>query len=161
MFEGVNPAGFVFFVLAILWMGGLTFTLFRMRAHYNSLTSGISRRGLEEILEEILKRGQGVTHRIDRLEEAVKLLGEESALHISRVGLVRFNPFSDTGGSQSFTLALLDGKDNGLVMTSLYARTGNRWYVKEIYNGKGRGIELSKEEMSAIQRAKPLKELNA
>jgi len=161
MFEGVNPAGFVFFVLAILWMGALTFTLFRMRAHYNSLTSGISRRGLEEILEEILKRGQGVTHRVGRLEEAVKLLGEESALHISRVGLVRFNPFSDTGGSQSFTLALLDGKDNGLVMTSLYARTGNRWYVKEIYNGKGRGIELSKEEMSAIQRAKPLKELNA
>ncbi len=161
MFEGINPVGFVFLLAVIGWISALTIIVFRTRAHYNSLTMGISRRGLGEVLEEILKRGQRITGRVDTLEEAVKLLGEESALHISRVGLVRFNPFSDTGGSQSFTLALLDGKDNGLIMTSLYARTGNRWYVKEIYNGKGKGIDLSKEEMSAIQRAKPLKELNA
>ena len=38
-------------------------------------------------------------------------------------------------------------------MTSLYARTGNRWYVKEVRSGKGKELELSKEEQSAIKRA--------
>lgn len=146
----------IFFVLVTVWLSIVTFVLFRTRKHYNILTAGISKRGLGDVLEEIVKRQKGMGTRVDALEDAARHLSSEGALHISRIGLVRFNPFSDTGGSQSFTLALLDGKNNGLVMTSLYARTGNRWYVKEIYNGKGKGIELSKEESSAIEKAKPL-----
>jgi hypothetical protein len=51
-------------------------------------------------------------------------------------------------------MALLDGADNGVVMTSLYGRNGNRWYVKEIHSGKGKNLELSKEEETAIKQAK-------
>ena len=40
-----------------------------------------------------------------------------------RVGLVRFNPFEDTGGNQSFALALLDGRGDGFVVSSLHSRT--------------------------------------
>ena len=47
----------------------------------------------------------------------------------------------------------LDGNKSGIVVTSLYARTGNRWYVKEIESGKGVKIELSHEEELAITRA--------
>ena len=49
-----------------------------------------------------------------------------------RVGLVRFNPFEDTGGNQSFALALLDAEGNGWVLSSLHARTGTRVYAKPI-----------------------------
>ena len=151
----------VFNVLLVLWVVALTIILWRMRAHYNRLTHGITKHALTEVLEKVLERERELRFVTGKLEKAVETLNRYGAFHMSRIGLVRFNPFSDTGGSQSFTLAILDGKDNGLVMTSLFARTGNRWYVKEIREGKSRGIELSKEEMAAIKRAQTLGGSNA
>jgi len=108
-----------------------------------------------EALEQILSTQKKLRGETDDLYKTLEEIKKDGRLHIQRVGLVRFNPFSDTGGSQSFTLALLDGHNNGLVMTSLYARTGHRWYVKEVTGGKGRELALSKEESSAVQKAKP------
>ncbi len=124
-----------------------------MIRHYNTLTKDISQHGLKAILEQILKRQQVLVQKTDQLEDLLNSTRNEAQLHIQKIGLVRFNPFSDTGGSQSFTLALLNKSDCGLVMTSLYARTGNRWYVKEIKDGVGINIELSKEEIAAIAQA--------
>lgn len=143
---------FVFIIVCLIWLSILTILLVVTRGHYNRLAQGISKRGLAEILEEILKREKRLSQRTDKLEEAAVALAKDGAFHITKVGLIRFNPFSDTGGTQSFTVALLDGYNNGLVMTSLYGRTGNRWYVKEVKGGRGKEIELSKEELSAIER---------
>jgi hypothetical protein len=117
------------------------------------LTRDISERGLKEILEQVLKRQQGLRADVEEVRRAAELLRKDAKRHVQKIGLVRFNPFSDTGGSQSFTMAVLDQDDNGLVMTSLYARTGNRWYVKEVKHAQGKEFELSKEEQSAIKRA--------
>jgi hypothetical protein len=144
-------------VFVIIWISVLSVFLFRMIGHYNRLTYGVTKQVLKDILEEILKNQQGLQAQTIHLQQAINDLAGDGKLHIQKVGLVRFNPFSDTGGSQSFTLALLDGHDNGLVMTSLYARTGNRWYVKEVQGGKGKEYELSKEEQSAIHKAQPFK----
>lgn len=145
-------------IVLVLWAGVLTAILFRTKAHYNALTKGITKHSLAAVLERILLKQREFDAVSGKLEKAIALLNRDGAFHMSRIGLVRFNPFSDTGGSQSFTLAILDSKDNGLVMTSLYARTGNRWYVKEIQQGHGKGIELSKEEMAAIKRAQLIQE---
>ena len=58
---------------------------------------------------------------------------------IQRVGLVRFNPFEDTGGNQSFALALTDATGNGFVVSSLHSRTGTRVYAKAITGGRSDG----------------------
>jgi hypothetical protein len=104
-------------------------------------------------LEQILSTQKKLRGETDDLYKTLEEVKKDGRLHIQRVGLVRFNPFSDTGGSQSFTLAILDGHNNGLVMTSLYARTGHRWYVKEVIAGKGKELALSKEEQAAIKKA--------
>jgi competence protein ComGC len=143
--------------VVIIWILILSVFLFRMISHYNRLSYGITKAGLKEVLEKILKNQEGLHAQTDHLQQVLAGLAADGTLHIQKIGLIRFNPFSDTGGSQSFTLALLDGHDNGLVMTSLYARTGNRWYVKEVVGGKGKEYELSKEEQSAIRKAQPLK----
>lgn len=148
---------FVLGIVCLIWVSVLTVLLAATRGHYNRLAQGISKRGLADILEEILKREKRLSDRTDALEQAAAALAKDGAFHITKVGLIRFNPFSDTGGTQSFTVALLDANNSGLVMTSLYGRTGNRWYVKEVDRAKGRGIELSKEEVSAIDRAQMLK----
>lgn len=74
-------------------------------------------------------------------------------MHIQKIGLLRFNPFHDTGGDQSFILALLDSHDTGVVISSLHTRTGTRWYAKGVLSGRGQEHELSNEEQKAIKSA--------
>jgi hypothetical protein len=144
-------------IILVIWIIVLSIFLLRMIGHYNRLTKGISTHGLKEILEEILRTQNELVEEKERLTKELIGLTKDGELHIQKIGLERFNPFSDTGGSQSFTLAILDGHNNGLVMTSLYARTGNRWYVKEVRLGKGKEYDLSKEELSAIHKAQVFK----
>ena len=69
-----------------------------------------------------------------------------------RVGLVRYNPFEETGGNQSFALALLDAAGDGWVLSSLHARAGTRVYAKAITGGRS-DAGLSAEESAAIAQA--------
>src|SRR4030042_4685933 len=146
----------LFLIIVAVWNVILSYFLFRTIRHYNRLTGGSGKTALSQVLDDLLNSRTVQAKAQDKLEKGLKKLESDSYFHIQRIGIVRFNPFSDTGGSQSFTLAFLDGNENGLVMTSLYARTGNRWYVKEIRTGKGKELELSKEEQAAIKRARLL-----
>jgi len=67
--------------------------------------------------------------------------------------VVRFNPFSGVGSDQSFSIALLDSNDNGVVITSLYTRNENRVYAKPLKAGRSEYL-LSAEEKNAIEKAK-------
>jgi len=157
MVFNVSSVNLVIWIVLIIWLVVITVLLVRMIRHYNRLTKGISTHGLQEILEGILRTQNGLVLEKDRLNKELQKVALDGNHHIQKIGLERFNPFSDTGGSQSFTLAILDDHDNGLVMTSLYARTGNRWYVKEVRAGKGKEYDLSKEELSAIHKAQLFK----
>lgn len=140
-------------VLLILGFCALTYIVVKLQAHYNRLTHGVNSGTLTQVLNDVLTELRSLKSRTARGEQAIEELITQGLGHVQRIGIVRFNPFSDTGGAQSFTMAILDGNGSGVVMTSLYARTGNRWYVKGIVEGKGKDIELSKEELSAIKQA--------
>lgn len=133
---------FVFFL--VVWLTGLTVFVYRLSAHYRKLTKGITNASL-------------TIKKAEEIDGYLKKLHTDGLLHLSRIGIVRYNPFSDTGGSQSFSMGLLDGNINGIVITSLYGRSGNRWFVKEVEKGKGKGVELSKEEESAIRKAQTVR----
>jgi hypothetical protein len=83
-----------------------------------------------------------------------RVAGVEAAQRRSfqRVGLVRYNPFEETGGNQSFALALLDAVGDGWVLSSLHARSGTRVYAKAITAGRS-DATLSDEETDAVQQA--------
>lgn len=80
----------------------------------------------------------------------VSNIKEVSKLNIQKVGLVKFNPFDETGGDHSFSLALLDGNKNGIIITSLHTRERTRLYLKDVNNGKVK-LKLSNEEQKALQ----------
>ncbi len=82
----------------------------------------------------------------------IKNLEDICETTLRKTGIVRFNPFSDIGGNQSFVIALLDNKNNGFVISSLFVKDGNRVYAKAIKNGKSEHL-LSEEEKEAISRA--------
>ncbi len=152
----VFTSAMAFFLILVLfiWLSVVSVLLWNSVRHYNTLTAGVSGKGMKQVLEAIVARQKKSKKQIQTLEESLALLQESCTFHIQRVGILRFNPFADTGGSQSFCMALLDGKDNGIVITSLHGRTGNRWYLKEVKSGKGAKVELSNEEVQAIKQAK-------
>lgn len=90
---------------------------------------------------------------INTLSIKLRELNDQSINHIQKVGILRFNPFADTGGDQSFILAMLDGTNTGIVMTSLHSRGSTRWYAKKVREGKGVDFQLSEEEEKAINNA--------
>jgi hypothetical protein len=89
---------------------------------------------------------------VNRLDERTATVERELQTALGRVGLVRYNPFEDTGGAQSFALAILDRTGTGFVLSSLHARTGTRIYAKAIEAGRSEAA-LSNEETQAVQRA--------
>lgn len=68
---------------------------------------------------------------------------------VQKIGVHRFNPFAENGGNFSFTLALLDAHDNGVIITSMHGREQNRIYSKNIINGNSE-IQLTEEEKQAL-----------
>jgi hypothetical protein len=97
--------------------------------------------------------------RLDRIgDEVMAQAGrlrmiEGNARHmVQRVGIVRFNPFEETGGNQSFVVALLDGESNGVLLTSLHARAGTRVYLRTVIGGRC-DVTLSAEESEALRQA--------
>jgi hypothetical protein len=110
-----------------------------------------------ENLEEVLKEFNQLKKEFEKVLKEFEELKEREKFNIQKVGIVRFNPFKDVGGNQSFSIALLDGKDDGVVITSLYLKEGNRVFAKPVKEGKSQ-FNLSKEEISAINLAKHGKE---
>lgn len=68
----------------------------------------------------------------------------------TKMQLIRFNPFEDIGGDQSFILCLLDNTNTGVIITSLHSRDITRVYAKSIKNGEGDNVALSREETRAL-----------
>jgi len=106
-----------------------------------------------ENLKEILVQFKELKENFERISLELENLKKENKFNIQKVGLVRFNPFREVGGNQSFSIALLDGTDSGVVITSLYTRNENRIYGKPIKNGQSEYL-LSEEEKKAIEIAK-------
>lgn len=107
---------------------------------------------LEDVLGAHLDRVHVLGREVERLIARTGRLESVAPRAFQRVGLVRFNPFEDTGGNQSFALALLDAEGNGWVLSSLHARSGTRVYAKAIHEGRSEGA-LSEEEAAAIKQA--------
>ena len=93
-----------------------------------------------------------VARGLDDLGARVAAVEAAQRRSFQRVGLVRYNPFEETGGNQSFALALLDAAGDGWVLSSLHARSGTRVYAKAITAGRS-DATLSDEETDAVQQA--------
>lgn len=139
--------------IVVFWVLAITFWVFRINSHYNRLTSKTKRGELGAILDKLLEGLAKTGEDIKKVRETFLDFERRSLGHIQKVGVVRFNPFPETGGNQSFALSLLDGADNGVVVLSLHGREGTRMYLKQVRHGRS-GVQLSKEEEQAIKEAR-------
>ena len=147
----------ILFGVIFFWLIFSTIIFYNLYSHYQKLTKGITKKDLKSILEDLLKKFEKESVRVDELIKETQKIQSENGYNIQKMGLVRFNPFSETGGNQSFSLALLDGEDSGLVITSLHSREMTRIYAKPVKKQKADGFELSAEEKQAIKNSKRIK----
>lgn len=110
---------------------------------------------LGKFLNSQIKKLEKQDADLQKISKEISRLNKISKLSFQKVGLVRFNPFKEVGGDQSFSIALLDLSNNGFIVTSIYSRDGNRVYAKTIKNSQSE-YSLSGEEKEAIEKAKKI-----
>ena len=135
-----------------VWLLILTVAFVALLRFFRRLTSGAKDLDLRAILDKIIAQGEANRGELEEVKKELKRLDDEGALHVQKLGLVRFNPFKEIGGDHSFSLALLDGKETGVVITGLHTRERTRIYMKAVKNGKSEH-ELSEDERKALIKA--------
>lgn len=138
-------------LVALIWLTVLTVILFRLASHYQALTKGVAKKDLLSALNNFIARTTQNEEAIEVVRKKLESEVEANTLHLQKIGFKRFNPFTDTGGNQSFILSLLDEKGTGVVISSLHSRENTRVYAKRIENGKCPDQVLSKEEQQVIK----------
>src|SRR5260370_2210717 len=117
----------------MIWLSVITWSYWKLQKHYNSLIAATNKDSLQDMLGVLLKQLGTAKKDIEILRTRYATIEKEGKLHIQKIGLIRFNPFEDTGGDQSFIIALLDAHYTCLVISVLYARTATRSYSKRLF----------------------------
>jgi hypothetical protein len=142
-------------VIAVLWAVSLTVAMARLRAaqrmvlgdHNTDLVAQAATlqrdfQALNDYVEDSLKRlDQRVNHAEQRLDGT-----------IAYRSLVRYDAYGEMSGRQSTSIALLDAKRSGIVLSSIHHRDQARMYVKQVHEGRPE-LELSPEEAEAVRLA--------
>lgn len=144
----VAVVAFIFFI----WLIWLTIKIRRATKYMQFLKRESGRPSVVDSVNKLLERTEATEDYLANISSNVEMLKLKLESAVVGVSLVRYNPFKDTGGNLSFSLALLDEKGNGVVVTSLNSRSDSRFYCKPV-SGFSSEIPLSDEEKEAIQNA--------
>jgi hypothetical protein len=134
------------------WVIALQVRLRRLARQYTTLLRGADEMDIESLLTQHIAEVQSALETVSSLEQRTERLEASQPHTLQWVGTVRFNPFRDTGGAQSFALALVDDRGDGFVLSSLHARENTRVYAK-LLRGWSSEHMLTDEEKQAIERA--------
>ncbi len=150
---------YIFYVLLLLniailgWLIFLTLKYINISKRAKQLFSDKTKGNLLEIIEKYLKDVKDVEDHCFKLDKEILNVKEMAQKGLYKTGFVRYNPFGDVGGNQSFSLALLNEKNSGYVISSIHSREGTRVYSKSVTNGDP-DYNVSEEEKKAIEVAK-------
>jgi len=109
-------------------------------------------KNIEELLDIIIDRTELINSKNKDIEKRISSI-EDSLLNcIQKVGVIRYNAFDNMGSDLSYSIALLDNKNNGIIISGIYSRDSSSTYAKPIVNGKSK-YALSDEEVQALDEA--------
>ncbi len=146
----MNPQTLIYIagLLAVVALAWLVYLEVRLKKLFGGKRAG----DLEEVLRETTKELQELHKSREDIERYLETAEQRLKRAVQYVGIVRFNPFADSGSDQSFAIAVMDERKNGVVVSSLYGREVSRLYAKPLENGSSR-YQLSEEEQKAIGKA--------
>lgn len=139
------------------WVVVLQVRLHRLSSQYARLMTGMDNTNLEGVLNQHVDQVREALSTVSTLKDKTKRMDQTLRHTVQWMGVVRFNPFRNTGGDQSFAWAVVDGYGNGVVLTSLHARENTRVFAKPVHGWES-PYSLTEEEKQAIVRAREQKE---
>lgn len=148
---GVFIAGFCI-ILLILYITNLI-KLSKIRREYKEFMQKLGNgTNIKEILDKHIEKINKTIAKNEELEKFCTNLDAGIKNCIQKVGIYRYNAYKDTGSDLSFTLALLDENNNGVVLNGIYSREMSNIYAKPIINGTS-NYKITEEESQAINKA--------
>lgn len=136
----------------VIWIGTIEYRMMRQTRTLRALFNGRTGADLEQVLREYMERMDRTDQSIKEFNYRASVMEQRFPFSVSHLGVVRFNPFADKGGDQSFAVAFLDDHQDGVVFTGLHSRADVRVYAKPIVGGTST-YPLTNEESEAINRA--------
>lgn len=145
-------AGAVLLLLLLLLILILFIKTAKLRRRYDNLMKGSDKGSLEEMILKYQERIDQTKTDTGLALEDIKLLNNQITHCLQKVGVVRFKAFEDVGSDLSYSIALLDNKNDGVILTSIFGRNMSTSYAKPILKGVSK-YNLSDEEMYAMNKA--------
>jgi hypothetical protein len=142
----------ILFVILFIWNIVLSVKFVRLKKTFRRMTQGTSKENLEQMLEKIFDRMDALSESQQEVERLTESMRKQVREQKGRLGILRFSAFENEGSDLSFSLALVDENNNGMVMTSIYGRHESRVYAKPVKNGTSQ-YALSDEEKQALEIA--------
>ena len=124
----------------------------KLKKNYKIFMSGKNAKSLEEVIKTRLSQVDSLIESNEVNEKNISLLFKNMRLAYQKMGLVKYDAFHEMGGKLSFSLAMLDGRNNGYIINAMHTREGCYTYIKEIIDGNSI-IVLSQEEQEALKMA--------
>lgn len=132
----------------IAGFGMLAWLVMEMRARLARVFGGARSSG--DVITNLLQRMMHAEAKLEAMEPRLVAVEEIARVSIQKIGFLRFNPFQDTGGDNSFIIVLLDAENNGFILSSLYMREATRLYAKAVSGGSVRQ-PLTDEEQKVLE----------
>lgn len=143
---------FINIILLILYIIN-TIKLSKIRKEYKEFMMKLGEgKDIEEQLKAYMDKVIEVKNENVEIKQELKKTTKGMEGCMQKVGLVRYNAFKDTGSNLSFSLALLNQENTGIVLNGIYSREMSNIYAKPVENGKSE-YTLSEEETQAILKA--------
>ena len=127
-------------------------SLNKLEKRYRKLMRGVDNKNLEDMVLSYLDNIDGVKEENKVMKEMYDEINGQLKTCIQKTSMVRYKAFDDIGSDLSFSIALLDGNNNGAILTSIYGRNESTTYAKPIDSGISR-YDLSGEENKVLQEA--------
>lgn len=143
----------ILFVLLLVNMGKTS----KLRKRYEAFMQGKDAESLEDTLVTRIQQIDQLVTSEKRNREDIEKISDILLHTFQKVGMVKYDAFHEMGGKLSFSLALLDQKNDGLIINAMHSREGCYTYIKEILNGNSI-IVLADEEREALNIALGKKE---
>ena len=140
-------------VVGVMWVFDLQGRLRRLQGRYESIYSGEEDDSVGAAVERLAARLTEMNARAERLVVRMEQIDKALVHAVQGIGFVRYSAFEDTGGDQSFSLALADGAGDGMVISALYGRDATRVYAKPV-EGWTCARPMTSDEEEALAKAR-------
>lgn len=124
----------------------------KLKKNYRIFMSGKDAKTLEDTLIQRLNQVDSLLESNEENDRNIKVLSKNMQCTYQKMGLIKYDAFHEMGGKLSFSLAMLDMRNNGFIINAMHTREGCYTYIKEIIDGNS-VIVLSEEEQEALKRA--------